>query len=135
MNKKGFTLIEILLVLVILGALAAMVLPRLSGRSEQAKVTAAKVDINSNIATALKLYELDNGMFPTTEQGLMALMVKPTRSPVPRNWSGPYLERLPRDPWGRTYIYKFPGTHGFDYDLFSLGRNDKDDDSNITNWE
>ena len=135
MTKKGFTLIEVLLVVVILGALAAMVFPRLTGRSEQAKISAAKMDITSNIATALKLYELDNGFFPTTEQGLKALMVKPGSSPAPRNWNGPYIERSPVDPWNRPYEYKCPGTHGFDYDLYSLGPDDSDDDANITNWE
>jgi len=134
-SRKGFTLVEILLVVVIIGALAAMVFPRLTGRSEQAKVAAAKLDITSNIATALKLYELDNGFFPTTEQGLNALLQKPASSPAPQNWNGPYLEKRPIDPWGREYIYKQPGEHGFDYDLYSLGRNDKDDETNISNWE
>ena len=86
MHKKGFTLIEILLVVIIIGALSSMVLPRLIGRSDQAKKTAAKVDIDTNIATALKLYDLDNGTFPTTDQGLAALLIKPSTSPVPENW-------------------------------------------------
>lgn len=133
--KKGFTLIEILLVVVILGTLAAMVFPRLTGRSEQAKITAARADIDGNIATALKLFELDNGFFPTTEQGLDALLRKPDKSPTPKNWNGPYLEKQAVDPWGRNYVYKCPGTHGFDYDLYSLGRDDKENETDITNWQ
>ena len=133
-NKKGFTLIEILLVVAIIGTLAAMILPRLSGRSEQAKMTVAKVDIDSNIASALKLYELDNGTFPTTAQSLDALVRKPSTSPVPVNWSGPYLEKDPVDPWGRKYQYQYPGTHGKGYDLFSYGLKENDEKGRITNW-
>jgi general secretion pathway protein G len=118
-RKKGFTLIEIMLVVIIIGTLVAMVMPRLAGRSQQARVTAAQADINANIATALKLYELDNGTFPTTEEGLQALMTKPASA---RNWNGPYLEKKPLDPWGREYKYKSPGEHRqMDYDLYSLG--------------
>ncbi|MFH1791782.1 MAG: type II secretion system major pseudopilin GspG [Candidatus Omnitrophota bacterium] len=134
--KKGFTLIEILLVVVIIGAIAAMVVPRLTGRSEQAKEAIAKADILVNIPTALKLYELDNGIFPTTEQGVKALVEKPTSVPTPQNWNGPYIERKSvKDPWNRDYIYRCPGLHGTDYDLYSLGRSGKDDDTNIVNWE
>lgn len=134
-NKNSFTLIEILLVVVIIGALSAMVFPRLTGRSDQAKKTACATDINSNISTALKLYELDNGNFPTTEQGLGAMLNKPSASPVPENWNGPYLERRPLDPWGRTYVYKSPGDHRPDYDLYSLGKDGKESDDDITNWQ
>ncbi len=134
-QKKGFTLIEILLVVVIIGALSAMIIPRLTGRSEQAKVTAAKADINAHIATALKLYELDNGFFPSTEQGLGALEKKPTSSPVPFNWNGPYIEREPLDPWGNPYEYASPGRHRPDYDLYSEGKDKKTEDDNITNWK
>ena len=98
--RKSFTLIELLLVVVILSILGAMVVPRLVGRSEQARVAVARTDIASNIATALELYEMENGMFPTTEQGLTALKTKPTSSPVPTNWNGPYIKRTPKDPWG-----------------------------------
>ena len=133
-NKKGFTLIEILLVVAIIGTLAAMILPRLSGRSEQARATVAKVDIESNIASALKLYELDNGTFPTTGQTLDALLKKPSTSPIPNNWSGPYLEKEPVDPWGRKYQYQYPGTHGKSYDLFSFGPKENDEKGRITNW-
>lgn len=135
MNRYAFTLIEILLVVVIISALAAMVLPRLTGRSEQARIATAKVDITSNIATALKLYELDNGFFPSTEQGLDALMKKPSSSPMPAAWNGPYTERPAIDPWGRPYVYKCPGTHNPDYDLYSDGPNESDEKDNINNWK
>ncbi|MCU0666234.1 MAG: type II secretion system major pseudopilin GspG [Candidatus Omnitrophica bacterium] len=138
MNKKkqeGFTLIEILLVVIIISSLSAMVLPRLVGRSEQAKTAACKADITVNLATALKLYELDNGSFPTTEQNLIALMIKPTISPVPENWNGPYLERRPADPWGKEYLYKSPGEHRPDYDLWSLGKDGKESKDDISNWQ
>ncbi len=134
-RHHAFTLIEILLVVVIIGALSAMIIPRLTGRSEQAKVVAAKADINSHIATALKLYELDNGFFPTTAQGLKALEEKPETSPVPLNWNGPYIEREPTDPWGSPYQYASPGRHRPDYDLYSDGKDKKTEDDDISNWK
>ncbi len=134
-KKSGFTLIEILLVVVIIGALSAMIIPRLTGRSEQAKVAAAQADINSHIATALKLYELDNGFFPTTNQGLMALLDEPTSNPVPLNWNGPYIERKPIDPWGNSYRYASPGRHRPDYDLYSDGKSAETEEDDITNWK
>lgn len=136
MPTRGFTIIEILLVVVIISALAAMVVPRLTGRSEQAKEAIASADIKVNIPTALKLYELDNGRYPTTAQGLKALIAKPTTEPMPQRWNGPYIERRSiLDPWGNEYVYRYPGTRGVDYDLYSLGRTGADDDSNIVNWE
>jgi len=134
-QNNGFTLIEILLVVIIIGALSSMALPRLIGRSDQAKKTAAKVDIETNIATALKLYELDNGNFPSTEQGLSALLANPAASPALENWNGPYLEHKPFDPWGRPYVYKSPGAHRPDYDLCSLGKDGKESEDDIKNWE
>ena len=134
-KNDGFTLIEVLMVVVIIGALAAMVVPRLSGRSEQAKVTIAKVDIDSNISSALKLYQVDNGTFPTTEQGLEALLRKPTSPPTPTNWNGPYLEKESIDPWGRKYQYQFPGSHGVSYDLYSFGPKENDEKGQIRNWQ
>lgn len=134
-TQKGFSLIEIMLVVVIIGALSAMIIPRLTGRSEQAKVAVAKADIDAHLATALKLYELDNGNFPSTSQGLEALRSKPGSSPVPKNWNGPYIEKKPVDPWGRPYMYESPGDHRSDYDLYSLGKDETSDEDDITNWE
>ena len=133
MRKSGFTLIELMLVVIIIGALVAMVMPRLTGRGEQARAAAASADIKANIATALKLYELDNGAFPSTEEGLNALLTRVTSA---RNWNGPYLERKPIDPWAREYKYKCPGTHRpHDYDLYSLGRDGIESEDDVTNWE
>ncbi|MFH1062061.1 MAG: type II secretion system major pseudopilin GspG [Candidatus Omnitrophota bacterium] len=132
-KKQGFTLIELMLVVIIISALAAMVLPRLAGRSEQARTAAANADINANIATGLKLYELDNGQFPTTAEGLQALLSKPATA---NNWNGPYIEKDPIDPWGRKYEYKSPGQNRpQDYDLFSLGRDAQPSEDDVNNWK
>ena len=129
----GFTLVELMLVVIIIGVLVAMVMPRLAGRSEEARVGVAKADIDLNIATALKLYELDNGVFPTTDEGLQALLTAPSSA---RNWKGPYLEKKPVDPWGKTYQYRSPGTHRTqDYDLYSLGRDGVESADDVINWE
>ncbi|MBI5299997.1 MAG: type II secretion system major pseudopilin GspG [Deltaproteobacteria bacterium] len=135
MNKKGFTLIEILLVVAIISALAAMVVPRLTGRSEKAKMTAAKADIRANIATGLKMYEIDMGAFPTTAEGLEILFHAPSGSNGSQ-WNGPYLTNKPVDPWGRPYKYKSPGTHNPNgYDLFSTGRDGVESNDDIGNWD
>jgi len=121
-NQRGFTLIEIMVVIVILALLAALVGPRLLGRSDDAKVTDAKVQIR-NLETALKLYKLDNGVYPSTEQGLAALVTKPTTGMIPKNYKPEgYLEsrQVPADPWGNPFVYLSPGEHG-DYDLCSYG--------------
>lgn len=133
-SNKGFTLIELMLVVIIIGALTAMVMPRLAGRTEQAKVSAAQADISANIATALKLYELDNGRYPSAEEGgLTALFNKPSNA---ANWNGPYLEKKPIDPWGREYQYKSPGAHRtYDYDLFSTGRDGIESEDDVSNWD
>ena len=116
----GFTLIEIMVVIVILGILAALVVPKIMSRPDEARIVAAKQDISS-IIQALKLYRLDNQTYPTTEQGLQALTAKPTTPPVPNNWkSGGYVERLPKDPWGYDYQYLNPGVKA-EIDVFSLG--------------
>jgi len=133
---SGFTLIEVLVVVMILGILAALIVPRVLDRPDEAKRTAAKVDIGA-IVQSLKMYRLDNGTYPTTDQGLQALVQRPTTNPVPANWK-PYLDRLPRDPWGTDYQYLSPGTHG-EIDVFSLGadkaRGGTGNDADIGNWD
>ncbi len=133
-KTRGFTLIEIMLVVIIIGALAAIIVPNFGGRSEQAKIAVAKADI-SNIATALKLYELDNGVLPSTAQGLLALRERAASSPAPKNWNGPYLEKDTIDPWGDPYVYASPGTHRSDYDLSSKGKDVSSADDDIVNWQ
>jgi general secretion pathway protein G len=136
-GKNGFTLIEILLVVVIILVLAAMIVPNFAGRGEQARTAAARADIEANLAAALDLYELDNGRYPTTEQSLRALLTKPNSSPVPSNWNGPYLKknRVPTDPWGREYVYVSPGQNNTaGYDLSSLGPDGVSGEDDIANW-
>ena len=116
--RRGFTLIELMVVLVIIGVLAALIVPNVLDRTDDARATAAKADIN-NLVQALKLYKLDNQRFPSAEQGLEALVNKPTAGNVPPNWRR-YLDKLPADPWGRPYQYIFPGVKG-EVDIFSLG--------------
>ncbi len=136
-TTKGFTLIEIMLVVIIIGLLAAVAVPRLVGKGKEARISIAKSDINSNIPTALDFYELDNGAYPTTEQGLQALTEKPNSTPTPVNWNGPYLKKLPKDPWGNAYNYKSPGDHNqSDFDLASAGPDGTEgSQDDVTNWE
>ena len=121
--RSGFTLIELLVVLVILGLLAGLILPRLMGRTEEARRQAAELQIRG-FEQALSLYYADNGVFPTTEQGLKALVEKTTVDPIPPKWKGPYLEKgiLPKDPWDNEFIYLSPGVHLKDFDLMSYGK-------------
>jgi len=138
---EGFTLIELMVVIVILGILAVVVVPRITKRPEDARVTKAKVEI-SNLEQALELYYLDNGSYPSTEQGLQALVEKPTTGEISEQWrEGGYLakKKVPVDPWGNPYMYVSPGVHNQDYDLYSLGKDGKEGgegyDTDITNWE
>ena len=123
----GFTLIELLLVVVIIGILAAIVVPKLTSRSEEARISAAKADIQV-MSGQLSTYEVDNGKYPSTDQGLQALILRPGGTPEPKNWKGPYIKsaELPKDPWGHEYIYLCPGAkHPNDFDLFSMGPDEK----------
>jgi general secretion pathway protein G len=116
--QNGFTLIELMVVLLIIGVLAALIVPNVLGRADDARVTAAKTDVN-NLMQALKLYKLDNQRYPSAEHGLQALLTKPTTVPVPPNWKS-YLDLLPNDPWGKPYVYLNPGIKG-EVDVMSLG--------------
>ncbi|MHB8848087.1 MAG: type II secretion system major pseudopilin GspG [Burkholderiales bacterium] len=136
--QKGFTLIEVMVVILILGILAALIVPKIMSRPDEARRVAARQDIGS-IMQALKLYRLDNQTYPTTEQGLQALVQKPVIPPIPPDWkSNGYLERLPPDPWGNPYQYLNPGLHG-KIDVFSLGADGapggKGNDADIGSWE
>jgi general secretion pathway protein G len=137
-RQNAFTLIEVLVVVAILGILAAIVVPRIMDRPDEAKRVAAKADIGA-IVQALKLYRLDNGFYPSTDQGLAALVQRPTTQPVPGNWKqGGYLERVPKDPWGGDYQYLSPGVRG-EIDVFSLGadhvRGGEGSGADIGNWD
>ena len=136
-RQQGFTLIEIMVVVVILGILAAIVVPNIIDRPDAAREAKARQDIQA-VDSALKLYRLDNYQYPTTEQGLAALVEKPTSQPEPRNWkSGGYLDRVPTDPWGNVYHYRNPGQHG-PIDIYTLGRDNQPGgdgaDADIGNW-
>jgi general secretion pathway protein G len=140
MNQRGFTLIELMVVIVILGILAGLIIPRIMGRPEEARRMKARVQIES-IETALKLYKLDNGSYPSTEQGLEALVEAPSVGQLPRAWrDGGYLEkgRVPKDPWDNEFIYLSPGVNS-DFDLISYGADGEpggeDKDRDVNNWE
>jgi len=133
---RGFTLIELMVVLVIIGVLAALIVPNVLDRADDARTTAARTDV-TNIMQALKLYRLDNQRYPTSEQGLQALIAKPTTGPRPLNWK-PYLEKLPNDPWGRPYQYLSPGVKG-EVDVMSFGADGQSGgegkDADIGSWQ
>ena len=139
-KQAGFTLIELMVVIIILGVLAGMIIPRVMGRPDEARQAKAKIQMES-FESALKLYKLDNGGYPTTEQGLKALVEAPTAGNLPKNWrQGGYLEKgkVPKDPWGNEFIYVSPGSHG-DFDLSCLGKDGEAGgegvDKDINNWE
>ena len=135
--SRGFTLIENMVVVIIIGVLGALIVPNILGRANEARISAAHSDINT-LTNALDLYHLDNNHFPSTDQGLEALISKPNGSPEPRNWNaGGYLKRLPQDPWGNDYIYLSPGAEN-EFDIFSLGadgeQGGEDQNADIGNW-
>ena len=137
-RQGGFTLVEIMVVVVIIGILGMLVVPKLLGRTGEARVTAARTDI-ATLMQALKLYKLDNQRYPTTEQGLQALVQKPTAGPAANGWKeGGYVEKLPKDPWGNNYQYLSPGLHG-EVDVFSLGADGQPggagEDADVGSWE
>lgn len=139
-NDSGFTLIELMVVIVILGILAGLIIPRLMGRPDEAKQLKAKMQIES-LETALKLYKLDNGAYPDTEQGLQALVQQPDTGNIPKKWKeGGYLEKgkLPKDPWGNDFVYLSPGSNG-EFDLSSYGadgvQGGEGINEDINNWE
>ena len=137
-RQRGFTLVEIMVVVVIIGILGMLVVPKLLGRTGEARVTAAKTDI-ATLMQALKLYKLDNQRYPTTEQGLTALVQKPTAGPAANGWKeGGYVEKLPKDPWGNNYQYLQPGLHG-EIDVFSLGADGQPggagEDADVGSWD
>jgi general secretion pathway protein G len=133
-KQSGFSLIEIMIVVVILGILASIIVPKLMNRPDEARIVRAKQDILA-IQNALEMYQLDNGDYPTNEQGLEALVTKPSSSPIPTNWQQ-YLRKLPIDPWQNPYRYKYPGEHG-DIDIYSDGPNKKinGEPNIIGNWQ
>lgn len=136
-REAGFTLIEIMVVIAIIGILATMIVPKIMGRPDEARITAAKHDVGT-LVQSLKLYRLDIGRYPTAEQGLKALLEKPSSDPVPQNWkAGGYLDSLPKDPWGSPYQYINPGTHS-EIDIYSFGADAKAGgvgaDADIGNW-
>jgi general secretion pathway protein G len=135
---RGFTLVEIMVVVVIIGILGALVVPKLLGRTGESRVVAAKTDI-ATLMQALKLYKLDNQRYPTTEQGLQALTTKPSSGPSASGWKeGGYVEKLPKDPWGNAYQYLSPGLHG-EVDIFSFGADGQaggeGEDADVGSWQ
>lgn len=136
-QARGFTLIEVMVVIVILGILAAVVVPRVMDRPDTARITKARQDIRT-LESALNLYKLDNFQYPSTDQGLEALVNKPSGDPEPRNWkSGGYVDRLPKDPWGNDYLYLNPGVHSA-IDIYTLGADNQEGgeemNADIGNW-
>jgi len=136
-SQKGFTLIEIMIVVVILSILASLIIPRIMNRPDQARVVKAKQDMRA-LESALNMYRLDNYHYPSTNQGLQALVSKPAGQPAPANWQQAYLDKLPKDPWGQPYLYLMPGKNG-DFDLMTYGADQRkggtESDADLGNWE
>ncbi len=137
-KRGGFTLVEIMLVVIIIGILSAMVIPNIAGKGTQARIKATKNDIEVAIPMALDMFEIENGGYPTTDQGLKALIAKPDSGVGSgETWNGPYLKKkeIPTDQWGNTYVYISPGVHNPDsFDLYSYGADGKESEDDITNW-
>ena len=132
-RQRGFTLIEIMVVVVIIGILVAAVAPKILSRPEQARIAKAKLDITS-LENAFEMYKADNYQYPSTDQGVEALVTKPAGSPQPRNYNrGGYIKKLPKDPWGKEYVYLNPGIHG-EIDIYSFGPDQQPSDDDIGNW-
>lgn len=136
-TNSGFTLLEVMVVMVIIGILAALIVPNVMGRVDESKITAARTNI-AGLVQALKMYRLDNGRYPTTEQGLQALVQKPSVDPIPRNWKNHgYIDSLPKDPWGNDFKYLHPGVRG-EIDVYTLGADGvpggEEMDADIGNW-
>lgn len=133
-RQGGFTLIEVMVVVVILSILAAVVVPNIISQTDEARITKAKADIRS-LEQALQLYHLDNSRYPTTDQGLEALVSKPSGEPEPRNYKkGGYMPRIPKDPWGSDYVFLSPGERSENYDIYSPGKDLQSQDDDIGNW-
>lgn len=131
-KQTGFTLIEVMVVVVILGILAAVVVPNIMSKPDEARVSKAKQDVRA-LEAALNAYKLDNYDYPSTEQGLAALVKKPSGTPEAKHWNGPYVKKVPLDPWHNPYQYMNPGVHG-DIDIFSTGKDVNSPDDDIGNW-
>jgi general secretion pathway protein G len=119
-RNRGFTLIELMLVVIIIGIIVSIAVPRMAGRTERARIVAARASISA-LTAALDAFEIDVGRFPTTEEGLQALVMRPSSLPPEVTWTGPYMREVPFDPWNRPFAYKYPGDLGVDYDLVSIG--------------
>ena len=133
-ERRGFTLIELMLVVIIIGVIAAIAVPRMAGKTEKARLAAAAQEINS-LSASLDTFELGVGRFPSTEEGLIALLERPSALSDEDGWEGPYMREIPFDPWKREYVYRYPGEHSIDFDLISTGRDGEEgSQDDVTNY-